>query len=299
MNMPHPLSEGLINVRPFHNTHKKHIKLKSLQSPMSKKDAALKGPLTLHQGKTVEGTCLGGYVVVRSLDLGEVSTCQNKKMVQVAGPEPTWLMFFSKDKWVLHLECNLLLRGCLEFPCITLPPRLPSFKSFPLHPSQLHSFNSHRPKAIAQQAPTLPKRVSGKHAARQLARSSTKVFNNNLDFEALTIVGWVDVADIDNDKVFDTKPTHSHPPHPTTKHPPFHPSSLSNSNPCLLPIPQHSPPLSFCTLCACHSATTTHHLIHNQRVWASASEPAGSVSTTQSQKREVGTIARWPHARAC
>ena len=33
------------------------------------------GPLTPHQGKTVEGTCLGGYVVVRSLDLGEVSTC--------------------------------------------------------------------------------------------------------------------------------------------------------------------------------------------------------------------------------
>ena len=35
----------------------------------------------------------------------------------------------------------------------------------------------------------------------------------------LTIEGWVDVADIDNDKVFDTKPSHSHPPHPTTKHP--------------------------------------------------------------------------------
>ena len=47
----------------------------------------------------------------------------------------------------------------------------------------------------------------------------------------LTIEGWVDVADIDNDKVFDTKPSHSHPPHPTTKPPPFHPSSLSNSNP--------------------------------------------------------------------
>ena len=47
----------------------------------------------------------------------------------------------------------------------------------------------------------------------------------------LTIEGWVDVADIDNDKVFDTKPSHSHQPHPTTKPPPFHPSSLSNSNP--------------------------------------------------------------------
>ena len=38
---------------------------------------------------------------------------------------------------------------------------------------------------------------------------------------------------------------------------------------------------------------------HNQILWASASEPAGSVPTTQSQKREVGTIAPWPHARAC
>ena len=34
-------------------------------------------------------------------------------------------------------------------------------------------------------------------------------------------------------------------------------------------------------------------------LWASASEPAGSVPATQSQKREVGTIALWPHARAC
>ena len=34
-------------------------------------------------------------------------------------------------------------------------------------------------------------------------------------------------------------------------------------------------------------------------LWASASEPAGSVPSAQSQKREVGTIALWPHARAC
>ena len=34
-------------------------------------------------------------------------------------------------------------------------------------------------------------------------------------------------------------------------------------------------------------------------LWASASEPAGSVPATQSQEREVGTIALWPHARAC
>ena len=34
-------------------------------------------------------------------------------------------------------------------------------------------------------------------------------------------------------------------------------------------------------------------------LWASASEPAGSVPATQSREREVGTIALWPHARAC
>ena len=34
-------------------------------------------------------------------------------------------------------------------------------------------------------------------------------------------------------------------------------------------------------------------------VWASARVPTGSVPCTQSQKREVGTIALWPHARAC
>ena len=102
----------------------------------------------------------------------------------------------------------------------------------------------------------------------------------------LTIEGWVDAADTEDDKVFDTKPSHSHPPHPTTKLPPFHPSSLSNSNTLPSAIPQHSPPLSFCTLCACHSATTTHHFYHNQIVWASARVPAGSMPATQSQKRE-------------
>ena len=83
----------------------------------------------------------------------------------------------------------------------------------------------------------------------------------------LTIEGWVGVGgtDNDNDKMIDTKPSHSHPPHPTTKPPPFHPSSLSNSPLCLLPIPQHSPALSFCTLCACHTAATTHHLIAEER----------------------------------
>ena len=87
------------------------------------------------------------------------------------------LVLFSKDKWVLHLECNLLLRGCLEFPCITLPPRLPSFKSFPLHPSQLHSFNSHRPKAIAQKTPSLPKESEWKACCQATGRSSQIVMN--------------------------------------------------------------------------------------------------------------------------
>ena len=67
----------------------------------------------------------------------------------------------------------------------------------------------------------------------------------------LTIDGWVDVADIDNDKVFDTKPSHSHPPHPTTK-PTLSSLFTLKLKPFLLPIPQHSPPLSFCALCACH-----------------------------------------------
>ena len=39
--------------------------------------------------------------------------------------------------------------------------------------------------------------------------------------------------------------------------------------------------------------------VHNQTVWISASESAGSVPSTQSRKREVGTVALWPHARAC
>ena len=39
--------------------------------------------------------------------------------------------------------------------------------------------------------------------------------------------------------------------------------------------------------------------VHNQLLWGSVSEQAISVPATQSQKREVGTIALWPHARAC
>ena len=73
----------------------------------------------------------------------------------------------------------------------------------------------------------------------------------------LTIEGLFDVADIDNDKVFDTKPSHSHPPHPTTKPPPIHPSSLSNSNPLPFAHSKTLPPLSFCTLFARCTPTTT------------------------------------------
>ena len=54
--------------------------------------------------------------------------------------------------------------------------------------------------------------------------------------------------------------THIHPIQPPNPHP-FIPLHSQTQTPCLLPIPQHSPPLSFCTLCACHTATTTHHLI--------------------------------------
>ena len=62
------------------------------------------------------------------------------------------------------------------------------------------------------------------------------------------------------------------------------------------------------TLSLSMSTTSTHPqsavtvqcvFFHNQILWASARVPAGSVPATQSQKREVGTIALWPHARAC
>ena len=39
--------------------------------------------------------------------------------------------------------------------------------------------------------------------------------------------------------------------------------------------------------------------VHNQQLWASASEPTGSVPTTQSPERKVGTIVLWPLARVC
>ena len=47
-----------------------------------------------------------------------------------------------------------------------------------------------------------------------------------------------------------------------------------------------------------HHFASTRNCGHFFKInlWASASEPAGSVPSTQSQKREVGTITLWPHA---
>ena len=48
------------------------------------------------------------------------------------------------------------------------------------------------------------------------------------------------------------------------------------------------------------SASMSYFFFFSQsNLWASARVPTGSVPATQSQKREVGTIALWPHARAC
>ena len=81
----------------------------------------------------------------------------------------------------------------------------------------------------------------------------------------LTIEGWVDVADIDNDKVFGTKPSHSHPPHPTTKSLPFHPSSLSNSNP--LPSAYSTTfPTSLLLHIVCVSHCQNHYLFDSKEI---------------------------------
>ena len=50
------------------------------------------------------------------------------------------------------------------------------------------------------------------------------------------------------------------------------------------------------------SLTESHEMIVNKpqfqsNLWASVSEPTDSVPSTQPQKREVGTITLWPHAR--
>ena len=73
------------------------------------------------------------------------------------------------------------------------------------------------------------------------------------------------VADIDNGKVSDAKPSHSHPHNQTTKSPPCHPSSLSNSNHCLLPSPQHSPLLSFLHI-VCVSHCQNHSLFESKEI---------------------------------
>ena len=60
--------------QPPHTVHVTSL-TQQTDDPLCPKRRRSVGPLTPHQGKTVEGTCLGGYVVERSLDLGEVSTC--------------------------------------------------------------------------------------------------------------------------------------------------------------------------------------------------------------------------------
>ena len=67
----------------------------------------------------------------------------------------------------------------------------------------------------------------------------------------------------------------------------MHPSMVSHS------------PVCFKAIVLLPLQSVCFFFFHNQFLWASASEPAGSVPATQSQEREVGTIALWPHARAC
>ena len=72
-----------------------------------------------------------------------------------------------------------------------------------------------------------------------------------------------------------------------------HPSMVSHSAVCFKAIVLL--PLQSVCWCCC-----VVPLFYSQtKLWASARVPTGSVPTTQSQKREVGTIALWPHARVC
>ena len=60
---------------------------------------------------------------------------------------------------------------------------------------------------------------------------------------------------------------------------------------CLLPLQ---------SVCWCCCVVPLLPFFSSQsKSWAYARVPTGSVPATQSQKREVGTIALWPHARAC
>ena len=65
----------------------------------------------------------------------------------------------------------------------------------------------------------------------QMSKSGTTQQHQHIDWSGNKHNGfethWT-VADTDNSKVFDTNPSHSHPPHPTTEHLLFQPSSLSN-----------------------------------------------------------------------
>ena len=69
-----------------------------------------------------------------------------------------------------------------------------------------------------------------------------------------------------------------------------HPSMVSHSPVCFK---------SHCVVATSISVLVLLCFFHNQNLWVSASEPAGSMPSTQSQKREVGTIALWPQARVC
>ena len=92
---------------------------------------------------------------------------------------------FSKDEWVLHLECNSRVIALNSHASPYLHVFL--LQSFPLHPSQLHSFNSHRPKVIAQSGPTLPKESEWKARCRATGRSSQIIMFKTL-FHSLHVL---------------------------------------------------------------------------------------------------------------
>ena len=93
-----------------------------------------------------------------------------KKKVQMAGPVPTRLMFFSKDKWVLHLECNL--RVLLWIPMHHLISTSSYYQFFPSSSLPITFLQQPQAKGNSTIGPHSPKkRVSGKHAARQLAEA--------------------------------------------------------------------------------------------------------------------------------
>ena len=87
-----------------------------------------------------------------------------------------------------------------------------------------------------------------------------------------------------------------------------HPSMVSHSAVCFKAIVLL--PLQSVCWCCCvvplfaicpipFSLTLSLHCYSQSNLWASARVPTGSMPATQSQKREVGTIALWPHVRVC